>query len=280
VAAILLLGCGKTPDSFQATDLDSGVASGAAGSGGQQSSGPEGGQGGTGTFACSSEAEAGDMVTIPAADFSMGCEQSLDPACEAYERPAHTVTLAEFEIDRTEVTQDAYTACVEAGACGPPDCEWDCEETTLPAACVTWAQARAYCTWRERRLPTEAEWEKAARGVDGRLYPWGDQEPDCDLVNMAGCGDEADPVGTHPSGASPYGALDMAGTVGELVNDFDDESYYASSPARNPMGPESGTRYVGRGGGYRSTAAWQRAASRDWYDATDASEPMGFRCAR
>jgi formylglycine-generating enzyme required for sulfatase activity len=220
------------------------------------------------------------MVTVEAADFSMGCEQSSDAACEAHEMPVHTAALAAYEIDRTEVTQGAYAACIEAGACTPPACDWDCDEPTLPAACVTWSDARAYCTWRGRRLPTEAEWELAARGVDGRTYPWGDGKPTCELVNMGGCGDAPEPVGSHPSGASPYGALDMAGNVVELVADFYDEDYYRISPVRNPTGPVTGTQYVGRGGGYRSASEWQRAASRDWYDATDASRPMGFRCAR
>ncbi|HEX7670591.1 MAG TPA: SUMF1/EgtB/PvdO family nonheme iron enzyme, partial [Polyangiaceae bacterium] len=111
-------------------------------------------------------------------------------------------------------------------------------------------------------------------------YPWGNQEPDCTLVNMAGCGDAAETVGSHEAGASPYGALDMAGNVVELVADFYDETYYQSSPTNDPTGPATGTRYVGRGGGYKSVAEWQRASSRDWYDTTDASKSMGFRCAR
>jgi len=220
------------------------------------------------------------MVTVPAADFDMGCNAQVDSSCEPNEKPLHTVFLGAFEIDRTEVTQDEYTACVEAQACSTPSCEWDCAATDSPAACVAWEQAKAYCAWAGKRLPTEAEWEKAARGTDGRMYPWGNEAADCTRVNMSGCGDQPENVGSHPSGASPYGALDMAGNVVEMVADWYGAEYYAASPASDPKGPATGNRYVGRGGGYRSEAVWQRASVRDWYDLSDAVSPLGFRCAR
>jgi formylglycine-generating enzyme required for sulfatase activity len=211
----------------------------------------------------------------------MGCATG-DSACGEEEKPQHTVSLSAFEIDRTEVTQEQYAACVEAGACAPPSCTWDCTKTSYPAGCVELAQAKAYCAWVSKRLPTEAEWEMAARGTDGRRYPWGDDAPDCTHTNMAGCGDHADAVGARPAGASPYGALDMAGNAVEMVADWYDAQFYATraATANDPEGPATGTRYVGRGGGYKSEAVYQRASSRDWYDLTDESEPLGFRCAR
>jgi formylglycine-generating enzyme required for sulfatase activity len=219
------------------------------------------------------------MVSVPAGAFTMGCA-TADTACRADELPAHSVTLSAFEIDKTEVTQEAYTACVGAGKCTPPLCAWDCGQTTYPANCVDWAQAKAYCAWAGKRLPTEAEWEKAARGTDGRIYPWGNDSADCTHMNMDGCVGHVVAVGSYPAGNSPYGAEDMGGNVVEMVADWYDAAYYATSPATDPTGPSSGTTYVGRGGGFKSTAVWQRCSSRDWYDLTDMGLSFGFRCAR
>jgi formylglycine-generating enzyme required for sulfatase activity len=231
-------------------------------------------------FTCESEAAPGDMVEVAAGEFMMGCDETVDEACEDDELPQHILVLSAFQIDRTEVTQDQYTACVVAGACEPPSCAWDCAKTNDPATCVTWAQAKSYCNWAEKRLPSEAEWEKAARGDQGATYPWGDAEPDCTLANMEGCGAAVLPVGSLSAGASPWGALDMAGNVVEMVADWYDETYYLDSPATDPTGPETGNRYGGRGGGYASEAIWLRAAKRDWYDLSDWAVSLGFRCAR
>jgi formylglycine-generating enzyme required for sulfatase activity len=210
----------------------------------------------------------------------MGCNAAVDDECKPDEKPAHKVTLSAFEIDRNEVTQEEYAACAEQGACTPPSCTWSCDTPDLPAGCVDFAQAKAYCAYAGKRLPTEAEWELAARGTDDRKFPWGNDAGDCNHVNMAGCTGGADPVGSHPDGASPYGALDMAGNMVEMIADWYDAGYYASSPATDPTGPAKGTRYGGRGGGFKSEEPWQRTSARDWYDLTDAGASLGFRCAR
>jgi formylglycine-generating enzyme required for sulfatase activity len=282
VLLLLLFGCGNSPERTATPEGGAALGSGEAG----ETIGASGSSSGAGAdavsgavFTCTSNAQPGDMVSVSAGDFMMGCA-GTDTQCQNDEKPLHRVTLSAFEIDRTEVTQDQYAACVEAMACGAPTCDWDCSKTNYPAGCVTWAQAKAYCGWAGKRLPTEAEWERAARGTDGRLYPWGNDIPDCTHANMASCGAGAEPVGNHPKGASPYGALDMAGNVVEMVADWYDASFYQTSPTNNPTGPATGTRYGGRGGGYRSEPVWLRASARDWYDLLDASASLGFRCAR
>src|SRR5579872_1144820 len=227
---------------------------------------------------CQGDAAASDTVTVPAGNFLIGCNATVDTDCRDDERPLHTVSLGAFKIERTEVSQDQYATCVSAGACTAPSCTWDCAQGDHPAGCVEWAQAKAYCAWAGRRLPTEAEWEAAARGSDGRKYPWGNDEPDCTRAKMSGCGAVSDSVGQHPTGASPYGALDMAGNVVEMVADWYESTYYQDSGTVDPTGPQTGKRYGGRGGGYLSTAVWLRASARDVYDTTDAFISLGFRC--
>ncbi|HTM44352.1 MAG TPA: formylglycine-generating enzyme family protein, partial [Polyangiaceae bacterium] len=146
--------------------MDAGGAAGAA----------QGGSGGAIAFNCESDAAPGEMVDVAASDFSMGCDNTSDQ-CVDDELPQHPVTLSAFQIDRTEVTQDQYTACVVAGSCDVPSCAWDCELTNYPATCVSWSQAKTYCEWAQKRLPTEAEWEKAARGEQAAKYPWGNADP-------------------------------------------------------------------------------------------------------
>lgn len=218
------------------------------------------------------------LVYVPAGEFLMG--SLAGEGDENDEAPQHTVALAAFWIDRTEVTNTMFAACVEAGACRDvahprPD---RAEHPDFPAQGVPWTQAAAYCEWAGRRLPTEAEWEKAARGTDGRLYPWGDAEPDGSRVNFdKQIGDVAN-VGSFPAGASPYGALDMAGNVYEWVSDWYGAEYYAASPNENPAGPEAGMQRVLRGGNWNSLADNLRTANRFWAF-PGRNDFDGFRCA-
>jgi formylglycine-generating enzyme required for sulfatase activity len=209
------------------------------------------------------------MVYVPAGEFLMGstdeeidailedcsdCERSLFSS----EQPQHTVYLDAFWIDRTEVTNAQYLKCVEAGACEQsatiPEQRRDAPD--LPVVWVNWYGAEDYAAWAGGRLPTEAEWEKAARGTDGRIHPWGNSPPDCHKATYKGCARKSLPVGSLPDGASPYGALDMAGNVEEWVADWWDTEYYAQSPLRNPQGPESGDLRVVRGGAFVDDQWW------------------------
>ncbi len=220
------------------------------------------------------------MVAVPAGTFWMGCNEDIDAECEANEFPYHEVFLSAFAIGRTEVTAEAYIQCVDEGGCSPMQCGSPAGQ--LPATCVDWSQASGYCEWAGGRLPTEAEWEKAARGTDGRLYPWGNQPPTCNLVNMSGCGGLVGEVGSRPAGASPYGALDMAGNVQEWIGDWYDASYYLESPAMDPPGPDSGTQRWPRNGAYFYLDGSHRCSHRGDTSSVPTPEDyelaVGFRC--
>jgi serine/threonine-protein kinase len=221
------------------------------------------------------------MVYVPKGVFTMGSSLG-DPD----EQPVHGVYMDAFWIDQAEVTNATYILFApDAGTTGPGD---------HPVRHVSWEQAAAYCAWVGSHLPTEAEWEKAARGPEERTYPWGNQLPAGDLVNFAdlssnlnwadtivddGYGNIA-PVGSYPAGASLYGALDMAGNAAEWVNDWYDETYYSRAPVINPPGPAEGDFRVLRGGSWYSTAAGVRSADRGWYIPEDGTDYTGFRCAQ
>ncbi len=228
-----------------------------------------------------------DMVFVPAGKFTMGSDFS------SAELPIHDVTLDAFWIDRTEVTVDQYSACVTAASCTAAGTSVKCNAGVAgrgdhPINCVDWSQALAYCIWAGKRLPTEAEWEKAARGTDARTRPWGEETATCDyaVVDDAsaggfGCGlAHTGPVGTKPAGASPYGALDLMGNAWEWVNDWYSPTYYSVSPPSNPPGPVSGDERTIRGGAWGDgSGATLRSAYRIPSGVTGTVNTLGFRCA-
>jgi formylglycine-generating enzyme required for sulfatase activity len=217
------------------------------------------------------------MVYVPAGEFTMGSDEGNDN-----EKPVHTVYLDAFYIDKTEVTNAQYRACVEAKACdSPSDTTYydNADYDQHPVVYVNWYQAEAYCQWAGKRLPTEAEWEKAARGTDGRTYPWG-EGIDCDHAQYRECGGQTVSVGSKSKGASPYGALDMAGNVWEWVADWYDSGYYSQSPEHNPPGPDSGTMRVLRGGSWLDVQGYANCTYRDGGTPRAGTYGVGFRCAR
>jgi formylglycine-generating enzyme len=226
--------------------------------------------------------KAGKMVEVPAGDFWMGCNEKVDTECEGDEKPGRTVNLPTFMIDKTEVTVADYQKCVDTGPCTPPGtggaCNWGVDgRETHPINCVDWKQATAYCAQTGKRLPTEAEWEKAARGTDGRKYPWGN-EWDAKKVNVGSGGTV--PVGSYPEGKSPHGALDMAGNVWEWTADWYAADYYKTGPAQNPKGADKGEYRSVRGGSWLPRPRIARASSRRWTDPGDRRGSIGFRCAQ
>jgi eukaryotic-like serine/threonine-protein kinase len=217
-----------------------------------------------------------EFVYVPAGEFTMGSDDGgFD------ERPAHTVYLDAFWIMKTEVTNAQYKQCVDADACEQPlNDQWHITTNVRhPVTHIHWQQAADFAAWVGGRLPTEAEWEKAARGTDGRIYPWGNDEPTDQLLNYFSRVGNTTPVGSYPNGASPYGALDMAGNVWEWVADWYDDGYFANSPAHNPLGPVLGRARVTRGGAWHTTAFYARATLRARTSPTFRSGNLGFRMA-
>ena len=226
--------------------------------------------------------KGGPMILIPAGEFGMGCNAQMDSSCYENEKPYHKIYLDAYDIDKYEVTQTEYGQCVSAGKCKDNKKVEGFSGDHQPVMGVNWEDAEGYCQWAGKRLPTEAEWEKAARGTDGRIYPWGNQASNCNLANISGCGSATKAVGSYPSGASPYGVMDLAGNVWEWVNDRYDRYYYANSPSRNPSGPSSGSTMVLRGGSWDYNAKLLRASARgaEFSGGRSFSLGYGFRCAR
>jgi formylglycine-generating enzyme required for sulfatase activity len=240
------------------------------------------------------------QVYIPAGTFRMG---GMDARRAPDEVPVHDVTMHAFWMDQLEVTNAMYALCVDAGVCEPPqsvesqrrfDYYENPEFRDYPVVSVTWGQAMTYCTWADRRLPTEAEWERAARGDDLRTFPWGEDKPDWRFANFNYIVKDTSRVGSYPLGASPFGVLDMAGNVAEWTNDFYDFDYYASTELINPLGPaaSSSLNRVVRGGSLGDAEINIRVSKRSSVrgsnlDAVPGSEfylgafspRIGFRCA-
>jgi formylglycine-generating enzyme len=224
-----------------------------------------------------------EMVTIPAGPFVRGTESGgFD------ERPTRTIHVDAFAIDRYEVTNHHYQQFVVATGHRKPGLPSRYAKSgakvrgiNQPIVYVSWEDAEAYCRWKGKRLPTEAEWEKAMRGTDGRLWPWGEKEQP-NGANWARVQDGHEVsarVGTFQSDKSPYGVMDGAGNVMEWVADWYDEMYYKSSPDQNPPSPEYGTYRVLRGGSYTTTGGDVRITSRSKMMPDFRDESIGFRCA-
>ncbi|MGB0386503.1 MAG: SUMF1/EgtB/PvdO family nonheme iron enzyme [Ardenticatenaceae bacterium] len=241
------------------------------------------------------------QVYVPAGKFLMG--STPDESDADHEEPQRTVYLDAFWIDQTEVTNTMYAECVAAGTCRPPEAAgWSSNESyydneeykNYPVVGVSWEDANSYCSSVDRRLPTEAEWEKAARGTDGRKFPWGNEtivdnrvnycEENCSFEWQDKSEDDGyahtAPVGSYPEGESPYGALDMAGNVAEWVADWYDPTYYHTQPNRNPTGPNSGSLRTLRGGSWNNIQSHIRTAVRSHSAPSVRLNDFGFRCAR
>lgn len=220
-----------------------------------------------------------DLVQVPAGPFWMGCNAEVDVACDLDELPFHEVRLSGFGVLETEVSQAAWQACVDGGSCDelvlPVGAE---RHPQLPATGVTRRQGEAFCEWAGLRLPTEAQWEKAARGEGGQLYPWGDASPDCGLANGRGCGRDLLPVRSLGAGVSPYGALQMSGNAWEWVSDGYDATYYAESPSDDPTGPELDSLGQLRGVSTYSSDGALRASNRQITVASMTCPLCGVRC--
>lgn len=212
---------------------------------------------------------------VPAGEFIMGAENG-DPD----ELPIHKVYLDSYWIDQTEVTNAMYKMCVDVGTCPTPINEeyfGKSQYADYPVVYVTWNNAKSYCEWAGRRLPTEAEWEKAARGTDGRIYPWGDGT-NCRKANYESCFGSMRIVGFYNPG--PYGTLDMVGNAWEWVLDWYDEFYYEKSPHDNPQGPSTGQYRGLRSGSWETKSKDARTPARSYSSADDSKPKISFRCAR
>ena len=228
-----------------------------------------------------------EMVLIPEGPFIMGTD-SEDAFPDT--KPSHRVTLKEYWIDRYEVTNGQYAKCVEAKYCTPPqdlssatrkDYFTNKDYANYPVIHVDWYQASAYCTWAGKRLPTEAEWEKAARGEEGFFYPWGNRLPEeiPAQVNQFEEGDTV-PVDAFPEGTSPYGVYNMEGNIWEWTSDQYDQYFYSKSPANDPSSFTGGNDYVIRGFSWAYPFSRYEITTRNFSYILNYTYDLGFRCAK
>jgi formylglycine-generating enzyme required for sulfatase activity len=233
------------------------------------------------------------MAYVPEGEFLMGCYPAPG-VCEYNNEYLHAVWLDSYFIDKFEVTNSQFAKCVKAGGCIPPSPLYSNTHPSyydnptfanFPVLYSTWEDAQNYCLWSGKRLPTEAEWEKAARGAsDTRFFPWGDQSPDCSMANFYNiwenrpCVNDTTQVGSYLLSASPYGLLDMAGNVAEWVSDWYDAAYYNDSPYVNPTGPSTGTEKVLRGGSWNSNWFLLQVTYRWPQNPGSEFNIVGFRC--
>lgn len=235
------------------------------------------------------------MVVVPGGNFARGHATG-----SWKEQPVRSVFVSEFKMDRYEVTVEDYEKCVEAGVCSVPGSSsqycsasfeyarnWGkADRKRHPVNCVNWSAADKYCRWAGKRLPTEAEWEKAARGREGRIFAWGNDTPSCRKAVIRadggpGCGSgHTAPVGSKPAGATPLGIMDMTGNVAEWVSDKYSERYYARGPVDNPKGAAGSSKNSVRGGSYYNPMSFQKAFSRDARAPSNTYAFIGFRCAK
>jgi formylglycine-generating enzyme required for sulfatase activity len=227
------------------------------------------------------------MRLVPAGIFIMGSDNAAGPADQ---KPLHMVNLDTYYIDKYEVTNANYKACVDAGICRLP-AQFDSQThasyfgnsqfDNYPVIYVDWNMSKAYCEWRGTRLPTEAEWEKAARGTDGRTYPWGNTENNCEKANHMGCVGDTSRVGSYEAGKSPYGVYDMVGNIWEWMADFYDASYYGLLPQNvlDPLGPNNGETHAMRGTSWHPYDYEVKVTRRGNRFPTELSNIFGFRCA-
>ena len=230
------------------------------------------------------------MIRIPSGEFIMGRPIASPKDERQNEWPTHEVFLDAYYIDEHEVTNGDYKECVDAGVCKAPyslnssarakGYYSDPAYADFPVIHVDWFMAKEHCEWRGARLPTEAEWEKAARGTNDGHFPWGQNIISCAFTQYAACGKDTVAVGSHPEGASPYGVHDMAGNVWEWVADWYGSDYYALSPTDNPQGPASGFYRVARGGGWNSNSTQLQVTYRNRFTPDHDTFNLGFRCAK